>query len=240
VGTGDLDLTDGESGEDEAFGKRTQRRIDENDAEMARRVREVAARARANGTARTVHSSEVRVRRATPEELERIKADRGRARADHGGQPNPIVEWLAANGGRGTAPRIAKALGRSTANVGTRLMQLSSKDPPRVRRTGMVFETGRGGPQVEWELVMPGDAAVIAADGRGDGAVITAEREELQVAVVEQSAGTGTDGLELSADDLQELYEGWAGSLTLAESTATTLRMALRVQTAIERLRGEK
>jgi hypothetical protein len=54
VRTGDLDLTDGESGEDEAFGKRTQRRIDENDAEMARRVREVAARARANGTARTV------------------------------------------------------------------------------------------------------------------------------------------------------------------------------------------
>jgi hypothetical protein len=60
------------------------------------------------------------------------------------------------------------------------------------------------------------------------------------VAVVEQNVGTGTDGLELSADDLQELYAGWAGSLTLAESTATTLRMALRVQTAIERLRGDE
>jgi hypothetical protein len=167
VRTGDLDLTDGESGEDEAFGKRTQRWIDENDAEMTRRAREVAERARANGTARTAHSSEVRVRRATPEELERIRVERGRARADHGGQPNPIVEWLAANGGHGTAPQIAKALGRSAANVGTRLTHLSSKDPPRVRRTGMVFETGRGGPQVEWELVMPGEDAVIAADGWG-------------------------------------------------------------------------
>jgi hypothetical protein len=63
---------------------------------------------------------------------------------------SPILTWLRDHGA-GTAPQIAEVLDRKTGNVSTRLRQMEKAG--FVRRTGRSRPGGRGGPQIEWELV---------------------------------------------------------------------------------------
>lgn len=62
---------------------------------------------------------------------------------------NLILDHLAEHG-PSIGGAIARALGRTTQNVTTRLRQMEAEG--RVRRTGRSLQAGRGGPQIEWAL----------------------------------------------------------------------------------------
>jgi DNA-binding Lrp family transcriptional regulator len=132
------------------------------------------------------------------------------AAAHRAAQESPILDWLAANG-RGSAPQIAVALGRDKNSTGARLRQLQAAG--RVRRTGELLETGRGPAEVLYELSEQEDDMA---------AIETASREQL------------------TADELQELLEGWAGAVTIAEASASTLALALKARRVVEAMQANE
>src|SRR5262249_50281294 len=74
---------------------------------------------------------------------------------NEGGQRRSAILVALDELGPTTAGRIAKHLRRATGNASTRLRQLEQEG--RVRRTGESVSSGRGGPQIVWDLCRPGD-----------------------------------------------------------------------------------
>jgi predicted transcriptional regulator len=141
-----------------------------------------------------------------------------------------VLQWLRENG-PGTAPRIARAICRDAGLVNASLRKYESAG--RVRRVGLE-PNPPGRPSVIYELVEQDRNEVSEMDSE-NGSMAAANTERGSATDEEMAAAAAT--VELTADDMDELLNGYCGSVTLCEADSRVLLFVLRMRRVQDTLR---